>query len=97
VHQGTVAQRLVPGGTIEEGTGLSGAKDDSANGRLTDPTARRTEQGHRTFRCLPPDCPVCQRDAAFPPTTIIELGPIITSPNQPFEGVGAQATYQGIL
>jgi hypothetical protein len=28
---------------------------------------------------------------------LVELGPIYTSPNQPFEGVGAQATYQGIL
>jgi hypothetical protein len=27
---------------------------------------------------------------------LVELGPIYTSPNQPFEGVGAQATYQGI-
>jgi hypothetical protein len=28
---------------------------------------------------------------------LVELGPICTSPNQPFEGVGAQATYQHIL
>jgi hypothetical protein len=28
---------------------------------------------------------------------LVELGPIYTSPNQPFEGVGVQATYQGIL
>jgi hypothetical protein len=39
VHQGTVAQRLVPGGTVEERTGLSSIKVDSANGRLADPTA----------------------------------------------------------
>jgi hypothetical protein len=27
---------------------------------------------------------------------LVELGPIYTSPNQPFEGVAAHATYQGI-
>ena len=49
---------------------------------------------HRTVRCT---CPVRRRNLqnCFP-TTIFELGPIYTSPNWPFEGVGAQATYQGI-
>jgi hypothetical protein len=27
----------------------------------------------------------------------LELGPIYTPPNRPFEGVGAQATYQHIV
>jgi hypothetical protein len=36
---------------------------------------------------------VPQRAATLPPTTIIELGSINISPNQTFEGVGAQATY----
>jgi hypothetical protein len=84
--------------TVRCDIGLSGAKADSANGRLTDPTASGTPD-----RAL--DCPVPtsglsgvpQRAAAFPPMVIIELGPIYTSPNRPFEGVGAQATYQGIL
>jgi hypothetical protein len=40
---------------------------------------------------------VPQRAATFSPTTIFELGPIYTSPNQPFDGVGAQATYQDTL
>jgi hypothetical protein len=50
---------------------------------------------HRTVRCT---CPVRHRKLqnCFP-TAIFELGPIYTSPNRPFGGVGAQATYQGIL
>jgi hypothetical protein len=34
---------------------------------------------------------------SFSPMAIIELGLIYTSLNRPFEGVGAQATYHGIL
>jgi hypothetical protein len=59
--------------------------------------ARRTGQAtvrypvhHRTVRCA-------AENSSFSPTAIFELGPIYTSPNRPFEGVGAQATYQGIL
>jgi hypothetical protein len=46
----------------------------------------------------PPDSPVRHRKLqnCFP-MAIFELGPIYTSPNRPFGGVGAQATYQGIL
>jgi hypothetical protein len=33
----------------------------------------------------------------FSPTARIELEPIYTPPNQPFQGVGAQATYEGIV
>ena len=80
--------------TVRCHTGLSGAKDDSANGRLTDPTASGAPD-------RAPNCPVPttglsgvpQRAASFPPMAIIELGPINTSSNQPFGGVGAQATY----
>jgi hypothetical protein len=45
-----------------------------------------------------PDSPMRRRKLqnCFP-TAIFELGPIYTSPNQPFGGVGAQATYQGIV
>jgi hypothetical protein len=45
----------------------------------------------------PPDSPVRRRKLhnCFP-TTIFELGPIYTSPNRLFGGVGAQETYQGI-
>jgi hypothetical protein len=40
VHQGTVAQRLVPGGTMEESHQTVWCKADSANGHLQmrDPT-----------------------------------------------------------
>jgi hypothetical protein len=50
---------------------------------------------HRTVWCT---CPVRRRKLqnCFP-TAIFELRPIYTSPNRPFRGVGAQATYQGIL
>jgi hypothetical protein len=89
--KGTVAQRLVPGGTVEEAwtvrcdTGLSDAKVDSANGRLTDPTASGALD-------RAPDYPVLitglssvpQRSCSFSPTDIIELGSIYTSPNRPF-------------
>jgi hypothetical protein len=46
----------------------------------------------------PPDSPVRRRKLqnCFL-TAIFELGPIYTSPNRPFGGVGAQSTYQGIL
>jgi hypothetical protein len=70
-------------------TGLSDAKADSANGRLTDPTARRSKQGHRTVRCLHRTVRCVVESCKFPPTTIIELGPINTSPNRPFEGMEA--------
>jgi hypothetical protein len=44
----------------------------------------------------PPDMPVRRRKLqnCFS-TAIFELGPIYTSPNRPFRGVGAQETYQG--
>jgi hypothetical protein len=76
---------------------LSGATLDYPVQRLTAPrvdwqiqrlVAHQT--GHRTVRRA-------AEAAVFPPTAIIELGPINTSPNWLFEGVGAQATYQGIL
>jgi hypothetical protein len=77
--------------------GLSGAKADSVNGHLTDPTAsgapdRAPDCGahHWTVRCA-------AEAITFPPMAIIELGPIYTSPNWLFQGVGAQATYQGIV
>jgi hypothetical protein len=48
------------------------------------------DKKHQTIRCT-------TENSSFSPTAIIELGPIYTSPNQPFGGVGAQATYQGRL
>jgi hypothetical protein len=71
-------------------------KADSVNGDL--PTLDPTTSGA-------PDRPVLttglsgvsQRSNNISPTTSFELGPIYTSPNRPFEGVGAQATYQGRL
>jgi hypothetical protein len=50
------------------------------------PTASRTGQSG-----------VPQGAAVSPPTAIFELGPVYTLPNQPFEGLGAQATYEGRL
>jgi hypothetical protein len=99
VHQGTPAQRLVPGGTRRKDhrtvrCGKPAAPTVTCSDRAT---ARRTGQAtvrcpvhHRTVRCAAENC-------SFSPTAILELGPIYTSPNRPFEGVGAQATYQGIL
>jgi hypothetical protein len=60
MHQGTVAQRLVPSGTVEESSDCPvrhrtvGAKADSANGRLIDPMANGAPD-------RAPDCPVCHR------------------------------------
>jgi hypothetical protein len=67
VYQGIVAQRLVPSGIVEESHGLSGA-------RLHAPTVTCKRQiqllvahrtGHKTIRCLPPNCPVCRKAAYF--------------------------------
>jgi hypothetical protein len=105
VHQGTAAQRLVLGGTRREDhrtvwwhTELSGVEKPAAlTVTCSDrTTARRTGHAtvhcpvqHRTVRCA-------AENYSFSPTAILELGPIYTSPNRPFEGVGAQGTYQGI-
>jgi hypothetical protein len=40
---------------------------------------------------------VTWRADVFSPVASFELGPIYTSPDRAFEGVGAQATYQGRL
>jgi hypothetical protein len=105
VHQRTAAQRLVPGGTRREDHRT--VRCEHRTVRCEKPaaptitcsdrtTARRTGQAtmrcpvhHRTIRCA-------AENNSFSPTAILELGPIYTSPNWPFEGVGAQATYQGI-
>jgi hypothetical protein len=105
VHQGTPAQRLVPGGTRREDHRTVRCEHQTVRcGKPAAPTvtcsdkatARRTGQAtvrcpvhHRTVRCAAENC-------SFSPTPILELGPIYTSPNRSFEGVGAQATYQGI-
>jgi hypothetical protein len=106
VHQGIVAQRLVPSGTRETShwtvrydTELSGEKACSANGHLLcqiqwlgapDKGTGLSGAYHRTVRCA-------IETSSFSLTARFELGPIYTPHNQPFEGVGAQATYQGIL
>jgi hypothetical protein len=105
VHQGTPAQRLVPGGTrrkdhrtvqCEHRTVRCGKPaaptvtcSDRATARRTGHATVRCPVHHRTVRCA-------AENSSFSPTAILELGPIYTSPNRPFEGVGAQATYQGI-
>jgi hypothetical protein len=105
VHQGTPAQRLVQVAPEEKTTGLSGVSTrlsgvekpaaptvtctDRATARSTGHATVHCPVHHRTVRCAAENC-------SFSPTTILELGPIYTSPNRSFEGVGAQATYQGI-
>jgi hypothetical protein len=68
-------------------TGLSGAPSSKT------PTATFDDQYTWHVRCT---CPVRRRKLqnCFP-TAIFELGPIYTSHNRPFGGVGAQETYQG--
>jgi hypothetical protein len=86
--QGTAAQRLVPSGTVEDTTGLSGVRLTTC--QWSSAMVNRNDYVHRTVRCV-------AESSNFSPTTIFELGPIYTSPNRPFEGVGAQATYQYML
>jgi hypothetical protein len=106
VHQGTPAQRLVPGGTrrkdhrtircehrtvrCEKPAAPTVTCSDRAKARRTGHATVRCPVHHRTVRCA-------AENNSFSPTAILELGPIYTSPNRPFEGVGAQVTYQGIL
>jgi hypothetical protein len=88
VHLGTPAQRLVPGGTGEKTTGLSGVKrlrrqrsPALTEQRLGAPDmlqcAVRCTTGlsgaHRTVRCVAENC-------SFSPTASLELGPINTTP-----------------
>jgi hypothetical protein len=98
MHQGTVAQRLVLGGTrredhrtvrCEKPAAPTVTCSDRATARRTGQATVRCPVHHRTVRCA-------AENSSFSPTAILELGPIYTSPNRPFEGVGAQATYQGI-
>jgi hypothetical protein len=66
---------------------------ESSNGYLQQLLHMAYPVHHRTVRCT---CPVRHRKLQnYFPTAIFELGPIYTSPNRPFGGVGAQETYQG--
>jgi hypothetical protein len=95
VQQGTVAQRLVPGSTRERShqtlrcdTRLSGVKACSTNGHMLCQIQRlgAPEGGTRFSGAY-----LCAAESSnFSPTTIIVLWPIYTSPNRPFEGVGAK-------
>jgi hypothetical protein len=78
-------------------SGLSGVKACSANGHLRCQIQRLGAPDRGT------DCPVHHRTVRyaaesrnFSLTARIGLRPIYTPPNQLFEGVGAQSTYQGI-
>jgi hypothetical protein len=98
VHHGTAAQRLVPGGTqrkdhrtvwcehqtvrCEKPVAPTVTCSDKATTRRTGQATVRCLVHHRTVRCAAENC-------SFSPTAILELGPIYTSPNRPFEGVGA--------
>ena len=97
VHPGTAAQRLVPGGTWS----LRRQRSPALTG-VGQATARRTGQAtvrcpvhHRTVRCTP-DCPVCRREQQLFSNGYNCVGGYKYTPNRPFQGVGAQATYQGI-
>jgi hypothetical protein len=95
VHQGTAAQRLVPGGTQREDHRTIRCEDRTV--RCGKPaTARRTGQAtvrcpvhHRTVRCT--------AESSIFSNISICVGGYKYTPNRPFPGVGAQATYQGIL
>jgi hypothetical protein len=98
VHQGTAAQRLVPGGTRREDHRTVRCEhhtvwcEKPAAPTVTcfdRATARRTRQA--TVRC-----PVCRREQQLFSNGSICVGGYKYTPNRPFEGVGAQATYQGI-
>jgi hypothetical protein len=68
--------------------------DTDPNGRLiwqAPDTEQCMSRARRTVRCARR-----QKAAAFCPTAR-SVGEAINTPNQPFEGVGAQATYQGIV
>jgi hypothetical protein len=105
VHQGTPAQRLVPDGTQREDHQTVRCEHQTVRcGKAYGPTVTCSDRAtlgapdmlQCAVRCTTRLSGVPQRTAAFSPTAILELGPIYTSPNRPFEGVGAQATYQGI-
>jgi hypothetical protein len=78
--------------------GLSGAHRTVRCAMSGAPSSEAPTASTRGMSGAPPDSPVRRRKLqnCFP-TTIFELWPIYTSPNRPFGGVGAQATYQGIL
>jgi hypothetical protein len=94
VHQGTTAQRLVPGGTRREDHQTVRCEDRTVRcGKPTAPTvtfydratARRTGQAtvrcpvhHRTVRCA-------AESNSFSPTTVFVLGAINTPPTGHFQ------------
>jgi hypothetical protein len=106
VHQGTAAQRLVPGGTRREDHRTIQCKDwtvrcrkpaaptitcsDRATARRTGQATVRCPVHHRTVRCA------AEKQQLFSNDSIC-VGGYKYTPNRPFPSVGAQATYQGIL
>jgi hypothetical protein len=62
VHQGTPAQRLVPGGTRRKTTGLSGVKSlrRQRSPALAEQRLGAPDMLQGAVRCTP-DCPVCRR------------------------------------
>jgi hypothetical protein len=96
VHQRTVAQRLVSGGTMKESHQTVRCKAARANGHLQ-PT---NPMGSGRPDCLVPTTKlsgVLQRSNNFSSMASFELEPIYTPPNRSFEGLGAQAIYQHVL
>jgi hypothetical protein len=112
VHQGTTAQRLVPGGTRREDHRTVRCEDRTVRcGKPTAPTvtcsdratARRTGQAtvrcpvhHWTVQCTTRLSGVTQKAAAFLQRLYLCWGYKYT-PNRLFPRGGAQTTYQGIL
>jgi hypothetical protein len=61
VHQGTVVQRLVPGGTVEASHRTVWYDTELSGARLHTPTV--TFKHQIQWLCLPPYCLACRREA----------------------------------
>jgi hypothetical protein len=102
VHQGTWAQWLVPSDTAPDCSvhhQTIQCKTDSRQRSLATVISNGYGAPDTTPDCSVPTTGLSgvPQSNSFSPTTIIEVGPIYTSPNRAFEGVGAQTTYQHIL
>jgi hypothetical protein len=109
VHLGTAAQRLVPGGTRREAhrtvrceklaAPTVTCSDRSQTGQRLDAPDRLQYDVWCTtgLSGAPLDCPVCRREQQLFSNGYNCVGGYKYTPNRPFSGVGAQATYQAIL
>jgi hypothetical protein len=106
VHQGTAAQRLVPGGTRRKDHRTvrwhtEHVRCEKPARPTVDCSVRATDRrtGHATVQCpvvhRTVRCTRRQKAAAFCPTASLGCGGYKYHPNRPFLCVRAQATYQG--